>query len=140
VAAAAVLLVVGGAVGLGRVLGGSDGDLTPAERVFQADDARTLGEPTMNGGELKVAVSPSQHEMAVDTKGLPALTGGRVYQLWTIGRGDSVVSVAVIERPGEGAAMDLPPAGTKVALTIEPAGGSQQPTKAPIVVVSPSAV
>src|ERR671929_154341 len=51
-AAAAVLLVGGGAVGVSRVLGDSDEQRpgTPAEQLFQADDARTVDEPTMNGG------------------------------------------------------------------------------------------
>jgi anti-sigma-K factor RskA len=139
-AAAAVLLVGGGAVGLGQVLGDSDSSVDPAQHVFQAEDARTLDEPTMNGGSLKVAVSRKLHEMAVDTSGLPKLNGGRVYQLWTVGADDTAVSVVVIDTPGESAFMDIPAAGTTVALTIEPKGGSEQPTNAPIVAVKPSAV
>jgi anti-sigma-K factor RskA len=36
--------------------------------------------------------------------------------------------------------MPLPPHGAAVAITIEPAGGSRQPTSQPIVVLSPSRV
>ena len=139
-AAAAALVVGGGAVGIGQVLDSDPQQLTPAERVFRADDATTLDEPTMNGGTLRVAVSPGRDEMAVDTAELPALSGGRVYQLWTVGADETAVSVAVVETPGETAAMGLPPAGTQVAVTIEPAGGSEQPTKAPIVMLEPAAV
>jgi anti-sigma-K factor RskA len=141
-AAAAVLIVGGGAVGLSRVLGESDepGPGTSAEQVFRADDARTADEPTVNGGTLLVAVSPSQDRMAVDTSELPALTRDRVYQLWTISGGDVVKSVQVFEKPGETALMPLPGAGVTVALTIEPPGGSELPTKAPIVAVEPSAL
>lgn len=138
-AAAAVLLVGGGAVGLGQLFGHSDsGQGDPAQRVFQADDATKLDEPTMNGGALLVAVSPALHEMAVDTSELPELGGGRVYQLWTVDADKTAVSVDVIESPGETAAMEIPPAGTTVALTIEPKGGSEQPTRAPIVAVQPA--
>jgi anti-sigma-K factor RskA len=140
-AAAAAVVVGGGAIGIGQAVGGSDSErLSAAEQVFKAEDARTLDERTMNGGELLVAVSPERGEMAVDTAKLPALEGGKVYQLWTLGADDTAVSVGVIEAPGETAAMDMPPKGTKVALTIEPAGGSEQPTKAPIVEVEPAAV
>ena len=140
-AAAAVLVVGGGAAGITQVLGDSEsGQLTDADRVFQAEDARTLDEPTMNGGELIVAISDERGEMAVDTSELPELEDGRVYQLWTIGADDAAVSVGVIEAPGEKAAMRLPPEGSTVALTIEPAGGSETPTKAPIVQVEPGAV
>ncbi len=140
VAAAAVLIVGGGAVGIGQVLGSDPEQLTPAEQVFRADDATKVDEPTRNGGTLLVAVSPGRGEMAVDTAELPELDGGRVYQLWTVGVDDAAVSVGVIESPGETAAMEMPPAGTKVALTIEPSGGSEQPTEAPIVMLEPAAV
>jgi anti-sigma-K factor RskA len=139
-AAAAVLLVGGGAIGIGQVLGDPDPQPTPAQQVFEAGDARTLDEPTANGGTLHVAVSPARDEMAVDTSELPTLGGGQVYQLWTIGADDTVVSVGVIEEPGGSATMGLPPAGTKVAVTIEPEGGSEQPTRAPIVAVEPASV
>lgn len=139
VAAAAAVLVVGGAVGVSRVLDDSDPG-TPAEQVFQAEDARTVDQPTSNGGTLRVAVSPSRDEMAVDTSELPKLAGNRVYQMWTIDDDEAVVSVGVFDEPGETAAIALPEQGVTVALTIEPAGGSQLPTDAPIVAVEPAAL
>ena len=140
-AAAAALLVGGGAIGLGQVLdSGEDGELTAAEQVFGADDAVEVTATTMNGGKLLVAVSPSRDEMAVDTSQLPELDDGRVYQLWAVEPDDTVESVGLIEQPGETAAMALPDEGVKVALTIEPAGGSTRPTKAPIAEVDPAAV
>ena len=140
VAAAAALIVGVGAVGIGQVLDSEPEQLTPAEQVFRAEDATTLDEPTVNGGTLRVAVSPGRGEMAVDTAELPELEGGRVYQLWTVDADETAVSVAVVEAPGETAAMNLPVAGTQVAVTIEPAGGSEQPTNAPIVMLEPAAV
>jgi anti-sigma-K factor RskA len=139
VLAAAALLVVGGAaVGIRQVVE-DPAPVTPAERVFQADDARTVDEPTMNGGELLVAVSPSREEMAVDTSELPELSGDRVYQLWSLEGGEVLQSLGVLE-PGGTAAMPLPDEGVTVALTIEPSGGSELPTNAPIVQVEPAAV
>ena len=141
-AAAAVLVVGFGAVGVGRVLDDSSdsGRPTAAEQVFEAEDVRTVSQPTVNGGELLVAVSPSRHEMAVDTSELPELGGNRVYQLWTLEGGDDITSVGVFDEPGKTAAMALPDDGVTVALTIEPAGGSKLPTNAPIVEVEPAAV
>ncbi len=136
-AAAAVFLVGGGAVGLGQVLGDSeDPSLTPAERVFEADDAHELDVSTMNGGKLHVAVSPSRKQMAVDTSQLPELEGDRVYQLWSV-QGESAASAGVIESPGETVLMPLPEQGVQIALTIEPAGGSELPKKEPIAKVDP---
>ena len=107
--------------------------------MFAAEDARTVGESTLNGGELLVAVSPSRSEMAVDTSELPELGGGRVYQLWSI-EDDKVASLGVIEEPGETAAMPLPEEGIQIALTIEPAGGSEVPENAPILQLEPASV
>ncbi len=36
--------------------------------------------------------------------------------------------------------MEMPEAGTQVAITVEPAGGSEQPTTEPIVQVDPGEV
>jgi anti-sigma factor RsiW len=139
-AAATLVVVGGGAIGVSQVLDDPpDTAATPAERVFEAADARTLGEPTENGGTLLVAVSPSRDEMAVDTSELPALAGNRVYQLWTL-EGEAVESAGVFDEPGGTAAMALPEEGVRVAVTIEPAGGSELPTSTPIVQVEPAAV
>jgi anti-sigma-K factor RskA len=143
-AAAAVVLVGGGAVGLRAAL--EDDPTRPqptlsaaALEVFDAPDARTATVLTVNGGKLKVGVSPSHGEMAVDTRGLPALDKRHVYQIWAV-HGRRMVSAAVLADPTAGAAMALPPARTEVALTVEPRGGSKQPTTKPIAQVDPRAV
>jgi anti-sigma-K factor RskA len=136
VAAAAVVIAGVGAFGLRAAM---DDDTTlshQAVEVFEATDAHTKTLETANGGRLTVAVSKSKDEMAVDTRGLPALEGGRVYQIWAV-HGDTMVSAAILDDPGTGAAMGMPNAATEVALTIEPAGGSEQPTTEPIVQVDP---
>ena len=76
--------------------------------------------------------------MAVDTSDLPKLDDGRVYQLWRIDSGEVITSVEVFDEPGDTAAMALPDEGVTVAVTIEPAGGSELPTDAPIVAVEPA--
>ena len=52
----------------------------------------------------------------------------------------TTVSAAILTDGTTGAAMGLPAADTRVALTIEPAGGSEQPTSEPIVEVDPAQV
>jgi len=112
-------------------------DLTPAAvEVFEAQDAHTATVETAEGGELTVAVSASRKEMAVDTRELPALDENHVYQLWSV-HGDEMVSAAILSDPEIGAAMGMPDEETQVALTVEPAGGSEQPTSDPIVQVDP---
>lgn len=138
-AVAAVLVVV--AV-LGLVVPGEPDQPAPAAavvEVFDAPDAQTATVRTDNGGRLRVATSASRDEMAVDTAGLPALDPGRVYQLWSVSE-EGTESAAVLDDPGEGAAMALPDRGVHVIVTVEPAGGSQQPTTEAIADVDPYAV
>ena len=139
-AAAAVILVGGGAIGVGALLDEDDSGLSEAAvEVFEAGDTRTRTVETANGGRITVGVSPSRNEMAVDTRELPELEGGRVYQLWAV-RGEETVSAAVVSDPEVGAAMQMPAEQTKVAVTVEPRGGSEQPTSPPIVSVDPRQV
>ncbi len=138
-AAAAVTLVAGGVAVVSSLDDGS-GDLTAApSRVFEADDVRRATVETANGGALTVGISESRNEMAVDARELPELDRQHVYQLWTV-HDDSMTSAAILTGGTTGAAMGLPAADTRVAVTVEPAGGSQQPTSEPIVEVDPAQV
>lgn len=140
-AAAAVAVVTAGLFGIGQLL---EDDETSSQltagvvRVFEADDANTATMPTANGGKISVATSPRLGEMAVDTDELPALDEEHVYQLWAI-RDGAISSVGVLE-PEKGASMEMPDPDTEVAITVEPVGGSRQPTTDPIMQVNPSEV
>lgn len=135
-AAAAVVVVGGGAFGVQAMLSDDPALNQGVVRVFEAQDAHTATVDTGDGGELTVAVSASRKEMAVDTRELPALDEDHVYQLWSV-HGEEMVSAAILTDPEAGAAMGMPDEKTTVALTVEPAGGSEQPTTAPIVQVDP---
>lgn len=138
-AAAAAVVVVGGAIGIGQIAG-EDGTTLQAGvvRVFEAQDANTAEVDTSHGA-VRVATSPGRGEMAVDTSGLRPLDDEHVYQLWSIADG-TPSSVGVLTDPGRGASMKMPAAGTQVAITVEPVGGSEQPTTDPIVAVDPAEV
>jgi anti-sigma-K factor RskA len=138
-AAAAVVIAGGGVIGLQAIQEDEPTLPVAVSQVFEADDARTATVRTENGGKLTVGVSPSRNEMAVDTRDLPELDGDRVYQLWAV-HGEDMVNVGVLDDPDEGAAMGMPEEDTTVAVTVEPDGGSEQPTSSPIVEVDPRAV
>lgn len=142
-AAAAFLIAGVGAV----ALNGTDDPTRPpadqlsaaAAEVFDAEDARILTVRTKNGGRLTVGISPDLNEMAVDTRQLPPLASGKAYQIWSIHKG-AMTSAAVLTSLEEGAAMEMPAAETQVAITIEPATGSEAPTTEPIIIVDPYSV
>lgn len=142
-AAAAVVVIVAGAVGIAQIAGDEQTEQPSmladgVVRVFQADDARSATMETQNGGKISVAASPGLNQMAVDTDELPPLDDEHVYQLWALHDGVTE-SVGILE-PDKGAFMDMPTPDTEVAITVEPLGGSQQPTTDPIMQVNPSEI
>ena len=71
---------------------------------------------------------------------LPAPPPGRVYQAWTLAKGAKTVAPSVTFEPSSGgvAVVRLPEAATTiaaVAVSVEPEGGSKQPTTKPIALV-----
>jgi anti-sigma-K factor RskA len=141
-AAAAVVLVVAGGIGISQLGNESDEQQSllaeGVVRVFEAEDAHRAEMPTENGGTIRVAASPELNQMAVDTDELPPLDEQHVYQLWAVHDG-AMESVGVLE-PDKGAYMDMPTPDTEVAITVEPVGGSAQPTTDPIMRVNPSEI
>lgn len=139
---AAAVAVVVAAVGVGVAVTQRP-DQPPVSaavsRVFSAPDAHQATVGTSNGGKVTVATSPRLNEMAVETDALPKLGNEQVYQIWAVHDG-AMTSAAVLSNPDAGAAMEMPKPGTQVAITIEPAGGSAQPTSKPIVTVDPASV
>ncbi|MBV8066854.1 MAG: anti-sigma factor [Candidatus Eremiobacteraeota bacterium] len=87
------------------------------------------GEVVTHGGRIYIAM-----------RNLPALPAGRVFQAWTLARGATRVAPSSTFAPGSGgvAVVALPEAATNiaaVAVSVEPYGGSSQPTTKPIAVV-----
>jgi hypothetical protein len=106
--------------------------------VLAAPDARLAVRPTTAGGRATVVASQSRHALIISTAGLPALSGGKVYELWFVA-GQAARRAGLLPAPAAGRtapllAPGLVP-GDAVALTVEPAGGTSQPTTKPIVVV-----
>jgi anti-sigma-K factor RskA len=70
---------------------------------------------------------------------LPALPQGRIYQAWTLAKGATKVAPSVTFEPAPGlTVVHLPESAmttAAVAVSVEPAGGSQQPSTKPIALV-----
>ncbi|MFK5633894.1 anti-sigma factor domain-containing protein [Ornithinimicrobium sp. LYQ103] len=132
-AAAAAVVVVGG-WGVTQVLGAD-----PAERIVAASDAREYSART-DVGTVEV-ISSADRDAAVlrlpsDVDPPPE---GSVYQAWFVGadgsaRSAGVLTVEVLDE-GDVVLEGTPEGAAAVGLTVEPAGGSQQPTTEPFAVV-----
>jgi anti-sigma-K factor RskA len=104
--------------------------------VLAASDARIELSSSNVGGTVSAVISRHDREAVITAAGLPAPRGAKVYQLWVISAAGAR-SVGLL--PGSSAgptspvlADDVQP-GDQLAITIEPAGGTTQPTTAPIV-------
>jgi anti-sigma-K factor RskA len=103
--------------------------------VLAASDAQIELSSSTVGGTMTAVVSKRDREAVITASGMPTPSGARVYQLWVM-RGTTARSVGLL--PGStGAtspvlAADVQP-GDQLAVTIEPAGGTRQPTTSPIV-------
>jgi hypothetical protein len=106
--------------------------------ILAAPDARVISRTTTAGGITTVVVSASRRELIVSTAGLPALPGGKVYELWLLGPPRIRPAGLLALGPGGQSGPVLATAlhlGDSLGLTVEPAGGTAKPTTTPIVVI-----
>jgi anti-sigma-K factor RskA len=102
--------------------------------LLSAPKAKLLTHVVTHGGVATVVLAADRHELAVVTTGLPALPPGKVYQLWLIGKTITSAGLLPPARAGQTPAVLATGVvkGDTLGLTVEPAGGSAQPTTTPI--------
>jgi anti-sigma-K factor RskA len=133
VAVAAALLVIAG--GLGAVAVHERQQAQQAQQlasqmsaVIAAPDAKQVEA----GDHAKVVVSPSRGEAVFVGQNLPAVDADHVLQLWVLQ--DGARSVGLVEGSKPLLATGLGP-DAQLGVTVEPAGGSKQPTTKPVLTV-----
>jgi anti-sigma-K factor RskA len=108
-------------------------------RIMSATDARANTVPVTSGGTALLVSSPEQRRAVLVVHYLQALPGSKTYELWMMS--GNAARPAGLLRPdhlGHYGARLLTVSGgaDRVGLTVEPAGGSPQPTTAPIAVLT----
>jgi anti-sigma-K factor RskA len=104
--------------------------------VLSAPDAHRVVSSTSLGGTVTAVISAREREAVVIATGMPALADARVYQLWVMNAAGGSRSVGLL--PGSSSpvlAADVQP-GDRLGITVEPAGGTSQPTTRPIVTLA----
>ncbi|MBF0671977.1 MAG: anti-sigma factor [Salinibacterium sp.] len=142
-AAASVLLFVGGGVVGSLIAQGQRNDFaieqaTALAELQAAADAQQAVTEMEGGGQVTLIWSAEQARSAIMVDAMPPAPEGKTYQLWYIRAGDPIPD-ATFEAADEGKTWRVldgaMTGGDAVGVTLEPEGGSQEPSSAPLVVV-----
>jgi anti-sigma-K factor RskA len=146
-AAAAVAVVVTASFGVNSFTNPSPGVTQAApssslDRIYAAADFKRSSTDVRGGGTATVVWSDELGKSAVIFDGLKAAPDGKTYELWYIGSKDrgGTISSAGLVNDVDGGVRSAVLSGSKeqgdtIGVTVEPAGGSKQPTTTPIAAV-----
>jgi anti-sigma-K factor RskA len=137
-AAAAAVAVLAIAVVFGVSNGSMRQQLSQAQAssqqiaaVLTAHDAQMMTGPVTGGGTATIVMSHSRHALVFTAAGLHVLPASRGYELWLIGPAGTR-PVGMLAMRSHGMTGPVIASGLRhgdhLALTAEPAGGSNQPT------------
>lgn len=109
--------------------------LTAAEQVLQAPDAEEVFVDLGESGRATVVRSKAQDRAVITTEDMVSAPSGKDYELWFI-EGDEFVSAGLMpDAADQTVVLDgSAAAAAAVGITVEPDGGSEQPTSDPIAV------
>jgi anti-sigma-K factor RskA len=137
--AAAVVFLLVTQLSTNRQLQQARQDNSAIAVVLAAPDARIESMPATAGGTVTAVMSLRQAEAVVTTSALPALPGTRVYQLWVMTSAGAAKSAGLLTVTSSGSTTPALAAGVRpgdrLGITVEPAGGTAQPTTTPVVVM-----
>jgi anti-sigma-K factor RskA len=106
---------------------------TAADRVLDADDAARVTEK-LGGAQATVVVSRSEGRAVIVTKDMPLAPEGRTYELWFQTPQGTMQPAGLMPDDRDATVLLVGDAtdATGVGITVEPDGGSPQPTSDPI--------
>jgi len=138
--AAAVALIVGGiAVGTSSLHPEPSFQAQQMAAIDVAPDKQELASDVAGGGTATLVWSEALATSAVVMEGVEPLPEGSVYQLWYIGAEGPRSAGFIATSPSDTSWRVLDGTmehGDTVGITVEPKGGSEQPTTAPIVAIT----
>jgi anti-sigma-K factor RskA len=132
---ALVAAVVIALVGIGGVVwqpwSDESGQATSAtDRVLADPDAQRFTKDLPGGGTATIVRSAAEHRAVMVTEDLPPAPDGKVYQLWLQTPSEDMVSAGLMPAGTDTALLDGDAdAAIGAGLSLEPDGGSEQPTE-----------
>ena len=143
-AVAAVAIVAGGVAGGIAYRANQNANRVEANAnaiasVLSAPDARTVSASGPDGSRGTAVVSDVKHAAVFSASSWPAAASSKTWQLWVIDA-SGARSAGLLTRRPDGTivptyAADIPVAGANFGVTVEPAGGSKQPTTKPVLLM-----
>ncbi|MDO7852430.1 anti-sigma factor [Hymenobacter convexus] len=117
------------------------GELRQENQVLRNDEFKAValaGTKTAPTAHARVLFNAATHKVYVDVRSLPALPAGKQYQLWALDKGKPVDAGVLTASTASGQGLqpmkDIASAQT-FAMTVEPEGGSVNPTLSTMTVV-----
>ena len=136
-AAASVVLIAGAIIGIGWAGPNGWGAQREMAAIAEAPDVESSTHEIEGGGAVTLYWSAEQGRSGVVVEGLPDVGDTSTYELWYIDDAGAQSAGTFDVADGETWRVldgDFAP-GVAVGVTVEPAGGSPQPTTEPIVVI-----
>ncbi|HEU5000673.1 MAG TPA: anti-sigma factor [Lapillicoccus sp.] len=132
-AAAVVVLGGGGALAVTQPWRSSQVQNDIAAQVQQAPDAQRYQQTLPDGSTVTIVRSPSVGRAVLVTQNLATPPSGQTYQMWLQAPAGNFVSAGLVP-PGANETVLQGDAATATGagVSVEPSGGSQQPTTTPI--------
>lgn len=104
--------------------------VTAADRVLADPDAQRVSHNLAGGAKATVVRSPKEHRAVIVTENMPPPPAGKVYQLWLQTPEEDMVSAGLMPAKGSTVLLDGDADDAlAVGLSLEPEGGSPQPTE-----------
>jgi anti-sigma-K factor RskA len=103
--------------------------------ILAAPDARTVTGTAEGGAKATVVVSRTENSAVFLASGLPELPSGKTYQLW-FDDGGTMRPAGLVRHDGASVMQGAVDDAQGMGVTVEPAGGSPQPTTTPLMLMS----
>ncbi|MDN5767804.1 MAG: anti-sigma factor [Humibacillus sp.] len=132
-AGAAAVLVIGG-FSIWRSVDSNKAPQSASQQVLEAPDATKSVHDFPNGGSATIVRSASLGKAVLVGTDLPSPGPGKTYQLWLQSKDSDFTSAGLVPGDGDQVVVLGGDAATAAGagITIEPAGGSKQPTTEPL--------
>lgn len=139
-AAAAVVVVVGG-IGIGSRITDNPASPDTVSEIMAAPDVHSTTLDVPGGGTATTSFSPSEDAAVLTMNGVTPPSPDTVYQMWLVPPtdGNAMIPMGTMTpadvKPTTQVVLDGIGPNTKLAFTVEPAGGSAQPTTPPFAII-----